>query len=248
LCSLDTRSPFVLVVSGCSLPHRPSDAGTPGIRRLTTVRWTVVIPAKALPEAKSRLLTATTDPAEHRRLVEAIRTDTFAAARAAHGVARVLVVVDRPDDGAHAQEPAQGPVLVQTVPGLNPALTEAADHAARSWPEDGVAALVGDLPALQPGELADALASAAQHRRSFVPDASGTGTTLLAASPGTALNPQFGAGSCARHRSEAAELPAGAGLRNDVDTAQDLHSAAELGLGPATAAVLAGSGVTPRST
>ena len=67
------------------------------VRRLVTVRWTVVIPAKALPAAKSRLMTASADETAHRRLVEAIRADTAAAARAADGVARVLVVSDRPD-------------------------------------------------------------------------------------------------------------------------------------------------------
>jgi 2-phospho-L-lactate/phosphoenolpyruvate guanylyltransferase len=193
------------------------------------VRWTVLLPVKTFPAAKTRLLSASTSPAAHRRLVEAVRADTLSAARAADGVARVLIVADReglPD------------ALVQVRPGLNPGLTEAAAHAARSWPEEGIAALVGDLPALRPAELAVALAAAAVHPRSFVPDADGTGTTLLAALPGVALNPAFGVDSAARHRSGAAALDAGAGLRRDVDTAADLRAAAELGLGPATAAEL----------
>jgi 2-phospho-L-lactate guanylyltransferase len=202
------------------------------------VRWTVVIPAKALPEAKSRLLPASSDGAAHRRLVEAIRADTVAAARAADGVARVLVVADRPDgDG----------VLVQVQPGLNAALTEAAAHATQFWPDDGVAALVGDLPALRPDELADALASAAERPSAFVPDASGTGTTLLTAAPGTSLRPRFGPGSAARHRETASAVPGGPGLRHDVDTAEDLRSAAALGLGPATAALLTGTSIRLRS-
>jgi 2-phospho-L-lactate guanylyltransferase len=228
---------------GCSLPHRPVDGRRPAVRTLGVVRWTVMIPAKALPEAKSRLLPATADPAGHRALVQAIRADTRAAARASDGVARVLFVVDRADGFV-----GDDPVLVQSAPGLNAALAEAAEQAAQLWPEDGVAALVGDLPALQPDDLAAALATAATHPRSFVPDAAGTGTTLLTATPGTSLEPQFGNGSAARHRADAWELTAGAGLRHDVDTAQDLHSAAALGLGPATAAVLGASGVTVRST
>lgn len=207
------------------------------------MRWTVVIPAKALPAAKSRLLPATADPAAHRALVRAIRADTLAAARVAEGVARVVVVVDRPA----AEAPAGVLVHVQSAPGLNPALAEAAGRAARDWPADGVAALVGDLPALRAAELAAALAAAATHPRSFVPDAAGTGTTLLAAGPGTPLGPRFGSGSAARHRAVAAELAAGPGLRHDVDTLEDLISAAELALGPHTAAVVAGSGVTVRS-
>ena len=192
----------------------------------------MLIPAKALPEAKSRLLPASVDDGAHRRLVRAIRADTLAAARAAGGVARVIVVTDRPG------EPG---AFVQSAPGLNPALREAAAHASGTWPADGVVALVGDLPALRPDELAAALAAAAGQPRSYVPDAPGTGTTLLAARPGITLEPAFGAGSAARHRVVAAGLDAGPGLRHDVDTAADLIAAAELGLGPATTAVLAAS-------
>ena len=188
-----------------------------------------MLPVKTLPAAKTRLLSASASPAAHRRLVEAVRADTLAAARAADGVARVLIVTDRaglPD------------ALVQARPGLNAALAEAAAHAAASWPADGIAALVGDLPALRPAELAAALAAAAAHPRSFVPDAEGTGTTLLAAQPGIELQPADGTDSAARHSNVAVALDAGPGLRRDVDTVADLRVAAELGLGPATAAEL----------
>jgi 2-phospho-L-lactate guanylyltransferase len=141
----------------------------------------------------------------------------------------VLVVADGPD---------VPDAFVQRRPGLNAALAEAADHAAQNWPDDGVAALVGDLPALRPDDLAAALAAAAQHPRSFVPDAHGTGTTLLSALPGIALAPAFGADSAARHAPGAVALEAAAGLRHDVDTADDLRAAVTLGLGPATAAAI----------
>jgi 2-phospho-L-lactate/phosphoenolpyruvate guanylyltransferase len=198
-----------------------------------------VIPAKALPEAKSRLLPGTAGPEAHRRLVEAIRADTMAAARAAEGAARILVVSDRP---------GVPDALVQTRPGLNAALAEAGEYAARRWPDAGVAALVGDLPALRPEALAAALRAAAAHERAFVADAAGTGTTLLAARPGSALRPAFGPDSAARHALVAAALDAAPGLRHDIDTAEDLLSATELGLGPATRAVLAGASVIVRST
>jgi 2-phospho-L-lactate guanylyltransferase len=191
-----------------------------------------VLPVKALPAAKSRLLPASTDRAAHRRLVEAVRGDTLSTARAADGVARVLVVADRPGLFSAAE------VLVQSRPGLNEALAEAAEHAARTWPTDGIAALVGDLPALRPEELAAALAEAVAHDRSYVPDAAGTGTTMLAVRPGTPLEPAFGPGSASRHATAATALPAGPGLRQDVDTEADLWAAAELGLGPATAGAL----------
>jgi 2-phospho-L-lactate guanylyltransferase len=208
------------------------------------VRWTVIIPAKALPEAKSRLLGATADPAEHRALVLALRADTVAAVARTDAVARYVLVVDRPIE---LPAPTGVDVVVQSRPGLNEALREAAEHAARTWPDDAIAALVGDLPALRTEELAVALAAAAAHDRAFVPDAAGLGTTLLTAAPGRELRPRFGPGSAERHRADAVELPAGPGLRHDVDTADDLAAAARLAVGPATEAVLAAYGVALRS-
>lgn len=196
------------------------------------MRWTLLIPAKALPAAKSRLAAMSDDPEGHRRLVEAIRADTIAATRSVPAVARVLVVTDVGVPGPE--------LVVQMAPGLNAAIREAAAVAAGSWPQDGIAALVGDLPALRPDELSTALDAAATVPAAFVPDRDGTGTTLLTATPGHALRPEFGPGSAARHRRRSTPLDAGPGLRHDVDTADDLRAAAaELGVGPATGDVLA---------
>jgi 2-phospho-L-lactate guanylyltransferase len=199
------------------------------------VRWTVLIPAKSLPEAKSRLADSIEDPAAHGRLVLAIRADTISAAKRAPNVARVLAVVDR--DGADV--PGADVVLVQSEPGLNPALREAAAYAALSWPDDGVAALVGDLPALVPADLADALSLAALSPRAFVADADSTGTTLLTSVPGVALEPAFGQRSATRHVKIATALVGAPGLRQDVDTEMDLTRAIELGVGPETLAATA---------
>ncbi len=202
------------------------------------MQWTVLIPAKSLPAAKSRLAPRAPDAAAHARLVEAIRADTVAATRAAPGVARVVLVVDRP--GVHVPDGAQ--VVVQRRDGLNEALADAAEDAAARWPSDGVAALLGDLPALRPAELGAALLAAAGVDAAFVPDADSVGTTMLTAAPGRALHPQFGTGSTARHGLLAEAIPAGPGLRRDVDTAADLEVAVGLGLGPATTRELANPG------
>jgi 2-phospho-L-lactate guanylyltransferase len=63
-----------------------------------------------------------------------------------------------------------------------------------------------------------------------------TGTAALCAF-GTALDPQFGPDSCARHRRSGAIELTGAwpGLRCDVDTPADLVAARRLGVGAATA-------------
>jgi 2-phospho-L-lactate/phosphoenolpyruvate guanylyltransferase len=99
---------------------------------------------------------------------------------------------------------------------------------------------------LRPPELDEAIAAALAlfatgARRAFVADAEGTGTTLLLAAPGVALDPRFGEGSACRHAESGAHPLAGPwpGLRRDVDTADDLREAADLGLGQHTSCVLA---------
>jgi 2-phospho-L-lactate guanylyltransferase len=201
--------------------------------RRATGRWTVLVPMRMLSAAKSRL--AADIPAGlHAELVRAIRADSLAAITAAAPVARTVVVTDDPDPtGLGATH-----VLVQRSPGLNGALRDGARQARVRWPADGVAAVVGDLPALRAEELAAALDAASGRQAGYVPDASGTGTTLLTAAPGHRLDPHFGPGSAARHSRGAVQLAAGAGLRQDVDTLADLIAARQLGLGPDTAAIL----------
>ena len=99
-----------------------------------------------------------------------------------------------------------------------------------------IVVLQGDLPALQPQELAEAIAAARTYRRSFVGDRHGTGTSALFAF-GVALDPQFGPDSAQRHRHSGAIELTGAwpGLRCDIDTPDDLLVARRLGVGAATA-------------
>jgi 2-phospho-L-lactate/phosphoenolpyruvate guanylyltransferase len=205
------------------------------------VQWSVVVPVKALPRAKTRLVAASADANAHAVLVAAIRRDTLAAIRASAPVARLVLVSDGP--GAEAGRGDGGLTadvhLKQTGSGLNEALREGEQYCRNHWPADGVAVLVGDLPALRPHDLTAALSGAAKHDRAFVADAAGTGTTLLTARPPVPLHPSFGAGSAGRHALIAVSLPAADGLRLDVDTAADLQAAAAHGVGPATTAVLA---------
>jgi 2-phospho-L-lactate/phosphoenolpyruvate guanylyltransferase len=198
-------------------------------------RWSVVVPAKRLAVAKTRLrpLTAVLgDDAGtgHDALVLALLADTVAAAIACPAVTEVVVVTDDPD--AADVVGALGARTVADVPdrGLNPAL----EHGARSV-TGPVAALSSDLPALRPPELAAALAAAGAHPRAFVADAQGTGTTLLTAA-GVPLEPHFGTGSARAHRSSGAVALSGhwPGLLRDVDTDADLRAALALGAGPRT--------------
>jgi 2-phospho-L-lactate/phosphoenolpyruvate guanylyltransferase len=203
---------------------------------MDAVRWSLVVPAKRLGAAKTRLAPLTGGGLGlHADLVLALLADTVAAARDCPAVADVVVVTD--DARAAATVRALGARTVPDEPdrGLNPALA----HGARASGGDAVAALSSDLPALRTAELAAALAAAALAPRCFVTDAAGTGTTLLTAA-GVPLDPRFGRDSAAAHAGAGAVPLDGdwPGLRRDVDTPADLAAAVRLGVGTATAALL----------
>jgi 2-phospho-L-lactate guanylyltransferase len=195
----------------------------------------VLVPVKPPGIGKSRLVGV--PDAQRVALATAFATDTVAAALETRGVARVLVTTD---DAGFAS--ALGGLGADTCPdgatGLNEALVQAAAEARRRWPELVPAALCADLPALRADDLAAALEAAAG-RAAYVADADGTGTTLYIA-PYDEFVPRFGAGSAVAHASAGAtaltgDLPS---LRCDVDDLAGLRSAAALGVGPATRALL----------
>jgi 2-phospho-L-lactate/phosphoenolpyruvate guanylyltransferase len=159
-------------------------------------------------------------------------------------VDHVLVVGALPYD----ESPASGPppnveqVAEPESPGLNAALT----HGAALLRQRGFAvvlACVGDLPALRVESVRRVLIAARVHRRSYVADATGGGTTMLVARD-TELQPRFGGSSAAAHQASGArplvapDLGPVPDARTDVDTEEDLIAAGRLGLGPATRAVL----------
>jgi 2-phospho-L-lactate guanylyltransferase len=193
--------------------------------------WTVVLPLKGGARAKSRLQAG---PA----LASAIALDCLDAVLDAWAPARVLVVTSDPRTGGLARL-AGAAVVPESRPGagLGPAIADGLAAAG-----DGpVAVLLGDLPALRPDDLDEALARAGtalgEVDSVFVPDADGTGTVLLAARHAAALRPAFGPASAAAHQALGAsrldlDLPR---LRRDVDTAADLAEALALGCGPRTA-------------
>ncbi|KQV26530.1 MULTISPECIES: 2-phospho-L-lactate guanylyltransferase [unclassified Microcella] len=207
------------------------------------VRVSLVIPVRGGDRGKSRL-----DVEQPRRsaLAAAFALDTVAAARAASLVGELVVVgaLAEPLDGVRVvPDPGEG-LLAAVATGLaalgaSTART-AADGGAGPAP---TAVLLGDLPALRPVELDDALAAAARHERAFVPDAEGSGTALIVARAGVPHAPAFGPESAERHRAAgyvALPLPASSGLRRDVDTLEQLRAAASLALGPRTRALLDG--------
>ena len=203
------------------------------------MQWRVLVPIKHGAPAKTRLRAATREQAQHADLVRAIQLDTLDAALALRTdplLGGVYLVSGRPA----TQLPAGIEILPDAGGGLNPALAAAAAELARRFPDDGVAAMVADLPALRAADLLDVLRRAPTSGRSFVRDADGGGTTLLAAGPGSPLRPLFGPGSAQRHLDSGAhELDAAASLRCDVDSVADLHRCLRLGVGKLTSQLVA---------
>lgn len=217
--------------------HRLNDVGDVASMVL---HWNAIIPVKTLARAKSRMVHLS--QFERSELVVAMLADVLAATTSAVSVNSVFVVTSDVRVaqlamymGAHAVE--------DTGTNLNAAILEGVAEAKRRNDEAAVAVLMADLPSLTPADLDEALAIAGRHRRGYVPDASGLGTTMLSAAPGVQLVPQFG------DRSAHAHLESGAGrisvvdprVRQDVDTEADLHVATCLGLGKATRSLTNGA-------
>jgi 2-phospho-L-lactate guanylyltransferase len=218
----------------------PGDNGRDGSADGARVQWSLVIPVKALARAKSRL-TDTAGDEVRPGLALAFAQDTVAAALACPRVRDVAVVTD--DPLAARELSALGAVLVPDEPagGLNAALAHGAGAVRARRPGAALAALNADLPALRPAELGRVLDAAGEFPRSFLADAAGIGTTLLAAGTGRELRPAFGVDSRRRHlASGAVELAPGAvdSVRQDVDTGADLRAALALGVGVRTVAAV----------
>ena len=153
------------------------------------------------------------------------------------------IVPEAPLPGGPTKPPRPSPDGSQHP--LNAALLRGAAVAARRWPGTGLAALTADLPALRPAELAAALRAAAGGR--------GSGRGVRAGRRGRGHDDVRGGtrrgvpadvrrgvpGAACRRRCRELALDGIAGLRQDVDTPDDLRAAVALGVGPRTAEVAA---------
>jgi 2-phospho-L-lactate/phosphoenolpyruvate guanylyltransferase len=201
--------------------------------------WGVVVPAKRVAAAKTRLAALGEDV--RRDLAAAFLHDTLSGLLESSRV-RVVVVVT--DDVALAR--AAGELGAQPVPDghgsdLNASIVQGAAEVVRRVPGAGVLTTCADLPALRGGDLDAWLAVDAGCDSALVADVAGTGTTMLRSRTAALLEPAFGPGSRAAHLAAGARdltWAAAPGLRHDVDTPGDLESARALGLGERTRWVL----------
>ncbi|MGW3992573.1 2-phospho-L-lactate guanylyltransferase [Amycolatopsis sp. NPDC004772] len=220
----------------------------------------LVVPLKHPRDGKSRLRGAV-EPAHHPGLVLAFAKDTLAAVTSSARVRRVLVVAADPGAVAELAELGVEVVGEPDEKSLNAAFRYGEALLKADDPGAAVGALQADLPALRAGDLTAALAEAEAQaataaqaattttaeaaartaagpagKRAFVADRQSTGTTLLLAAPGAALDPRFGPGSARLHAASGAVPLLGAlpTLRSDVDTPDDLAHVRALGVGKHT--------------
>ncbi|WP_128643217.1 2-phospho-L-lactate guanylyltransferase [Rhodococcus opacus] len=196
--------------------------------------WAVIVPIRRLTEAKSRLAV----PAHQLRsdFANAFLLDTIEAIRGSGQVRSIFVVSPDPSQlnlpGCHIER--------DEATGINDAVQIGRRAAVKGGHVGPVAAVLPDLPALRSRELALLLQLTRREQRAFVPDYSGTGTTVVTACTPETLDTSFGFDSAERHRNAGfceldLLLPS---IRRDVDTFADLTSAAILGLGGQTSQLI----------
>lgn len=199
-----------------------------------THSWHVLVPAKPLRSAKTRLALPDGDRAE---LAAAMLRDTIRAVRGGKSVSATHLITVDAQVGMLARSEHVAAWTVEGAEGLNNELEQAALRIVQTGSRDGIAVVLGDLPCLTARVFSELLAVAPSDRQSFLTDVTGTGTTMLMAPPGIRLTPAFEGASTARHSAVAESIPAASRWRaaqRDVDTLEDLCQAINLGVGPHT--------------
>jgi 2-phospho-L-lactate guanylyltransferase len=204
--------------------------------RYSEIGWCVVVSAKSLASAKTRLRSL--GRVRTAELVAAMFEDTMVALSESRRVDQIVVVTD--DEILSATAEFYG---ARTVPdpdrGLNGAFVAGTAALVKDW--SVVAYLPGDLPCLTGSIMDDTLRVAEQCEAAMVPDADGVGSAMLTHRVDWQGRPRFGADSL-QHHLELGARPLWAShpaARRDVDVASDLVEAMRIGVGRYTAAVCA---------
>jgi 2-phospho-L-lactate guanylyltransferase len=197
--------------------------------------WAAVVPLKQPASAKQRLVGL---DAWRPALAVAFATDVVTALLASRGVREIVVVGG--DGLAPALLDLPAVHRIADVRGLNHAV-EAGIACGRRLTATGVLVVPADVPCLRPADVDVLLDGAQPHRAQVLADADGLGTSALVIPADVTFVPRFGPGSYALHLAAGAmplegDLPT---ARRDVDTVEHLETARRLGVGVATARVLA---------
>ncbi|GAB7004908.1 2-phospho-L-lactate guanylyltransferase [Nocardioides sp. AN3] len=186
-------------------------------------RPVLLVPQKDLAKAKGRMSLAAP---RRRELAVAMLRNTVTAAQAAN-VRQVVVVLDNPHD-EHEIADLDALAFSPGTYGMNPSLSAAEELVRMLWGHVPLVVVPTDLPLITTSLVDRALRRAAGDERAFIPDRSGTGTTLLFAGPAAPLRPAYGLGSAVAHERQGARRILDEDLerlRHDVDNVSDLHAA-----------------------
>jgi len=189
------------------------------------VSWTAVVPVKSWRSGKSRIAGDLREG-----LARALTLDTLDLLRSHADIAHVVVVTSDAEVGAEARQRG-ATVLAEEPGGLNHAVGQACAWIASNRGDGPTVVVPADLAYLSDDVLAAALAALAEKVPGHVPDISGEGTTLLAASSASAIDPRYGVGSSSAHAAAGFTRleDVDARARTDIDQLDDLHHGWALG-------------------
>jgi len=183
-----------------------------------TPAWTAVVPVKAWQSAKSRLTVGL-----RQEIARALTLDTLDVLTSHPDIAHVVVVTADAEVASEARNRG-ATVLTEEPGGLNHAVRQACTWIAAHHGDGLTVVVPADLAYLSSDVLRAALAALAEKLPAHIPDISGEGTTLLAASSASAIDPHYGLGSSAAHASAGFTRldDADARARTDTDQLADL--------------------------
>ncbi len=182
----------------------------------------VLIPVKAPGVGKQRLAAALGEPARA-RLVEAMLAQVLEAVRSSPAVAEVHVL---------SPEPRVLPPGMRLVPDESPSLNaglERARSALRGRGATRITVIFADLPLLSPDDVTALIRAGGDDAIAIARDHSGSGTNALCLPAEADFRLAFGAGSFARHTTEAQarglrlRVLRRPGLAFDIDAPADLE-------------------------
>lgn len=187
-----------------------------------------VIAARGGTRAKSRCADALGGP-DRAALTAAMLEDMLLAVGRCREVSRTWVVTPTAELADLARR-HDATVIVQSAPaGLNAAFAQAIAEVSDSAPYDPIMLMPGDLPLLEPDDLAAAVLLARTHGLVLAPALDG-GTGLLGLRAGVDFAPAFGGDSFRRHLAKAQDqtlsvaLLVASSLSRDIDRPEDLAS------------------------
>lgn len=187
--------------------------------------WTAVVPIRDFHTGKSRLRGYLPDRIVN-QVARQLAKRTIAELQDCRAIRRILVVSDVDLSEGLVEEGVDH--LVQRPGGrLNAAVREGLIAARAHRMDSPILVTHADLPYVTGSEYTNLIRKLnAIGEDTYVPDRTGTGTTMLALHPGSTRCPSFGSGSGPRHEEHGfrrIELSQDSGLRNDLDTITDYY-------------------------